>query len=70
MDSITDAKQVKPADYYKFEIRTRVKGKLAKRIVEVRNKSFIKALEYVSTLKDEFRDDIEQYGTIRNKKKI
>ena len=70
LDSITDAKQVKPADYYKFEIRTRVKGKLAKRIVEVRNKSFIKALEYVSTLKDEFRDDIEQYGTIRNKKKI
>lgn len=70
LDSITDAKQVKQADYYKFEIRTRVKGKLAKRIVEVRNKSFIKALEYVSTLKDEFRDDIEQYGTIRNKKKI
>mgnify|MGYP000903253565 CR=1 FL=1 len=69
LDLITDAKQVKPADYYKFEIRTRVKGKLAKRIVEVKNKSFIKALEYVSSLKDEFRDDINQYGTIRNKKK-
>lgn len=70
LDSITDAKQVKPTDYYKFEIRTRVKGKLAKKIIEVKNKSFVKALEYVSSLKDEFRDDIEQYGTIRNKKKI
>lgn len=70
LDSITDAKQVKPADYYKFEIRTRVKGKLAKKIIEVKNKSFVKALEYVSSLKDEFRDDIDQYGTIRNKKKI
>lgn len=69
LDSITDAKQVKPAEYYKFEIRTRVKGKLAKKILEVKNKSFIKALEYVSSLKDEFRDDINQYGTIRNKKK-
>ncbi len=69
LDSITDAKQVKPADYYKFEIRTRVNGKLAKKIIEVKNKSFVKALEYVSSLKDEFRDDIEQYGTIRNKKK-
>lgn len=70
LPSITDAKQIKPADYYKFEIRTRVDGKLAKKIVEVKNKSFIKALEYVSSLKDEFRDDVKKYGTIRNKKKI
>ena len=35
LDSIIDAKQVKPADYYKFEIRTRVNGKLAKKIIEV-----------------------------------
>ncbi len=70
LEAITDAKQVKPADYYKFEIRTRIKGKLAKKIVEVKNKSFVKALEYVSSLKDEFREDIKEYGTIRNKKKI
>lgn len=70
LEAITDAKQVKPADYYKFEIRTRIKGKLAKKIIKVKNKSFVKALEFVSTLKDEFRKDIEEYGTLRNKKKI
>jgi integrase len=70
LDAITDAKQIKPADYYKFEIRTRIRGKLAKKIIEVKNKSFVKALEYVSSLKDEFRKDIKEYGTIRNKKKV
>ena len=70
LDSITDAKQIKPAEYYKFEIRTRVNGKLAKKIVEVKNKSFVKSLEYVASIKDEFRDDIKKYGTIRNKNKI
>lgn len=70
LNSINDAKQVKPAEYYKFEIRTRVNGKLAKKIVEVKKKSFVKALEYVASLKDEFREDIKKYGTIRNKNKV
>lgn len=70
LESITETKQVKPAEFYKFEIRTRLNGKLAKKIVEVKNKSFVKALEYVASLKDEFREDIKKYGTIRNKKKV
>ncbi len=69
LKSITDAKQVKPFDYYKFEIRTRVNGKLAKKVIEVKNKSFIKALEYVGSLKEEFRKDVKKYGTMKNKKK-
>ena len=70
LTSITDAKQVKPSEYYKFELRTRVDGKLAKKVIEVKNKSFVKALEYVASLKDEFREDIKKYGTIRNKKRM
>ena len=68
--SITDAKQVKPSEYYKFELRTRVDGKLAKKVIEVKNMSFVKSLEYVASLKDEFREDIKKYGTMRNKKRI
>lgn len=70
LKSITDAKQVKPSEFYKFELRTRVDGKLAKKVIEVKNKSFVKALEYVASLKDEFREDIKKYGTIRNKKRV
>ncbi len=70
LKSITDVKQIKPSKYYKFEIRTRVDGKLAKKIIDVKDKSFIKALEYVASLKETFRDDIKKYGTTRNKKRI
>ena len=72
-EKITNAKDIKDKSF-KFRLKLRVDGQLVKKIYTIVNDvnydTFLKALDYVISEKEIIRNNVMEFGTLRNKNKI
>lgn len=72
-EKITTAKEIKDKSF-KFRLKLRVDGQLVKKIYTIINDvnydTFLKALDFVISEKDLIRNNVMEFGTLRNKRKI
>ena len=72
-EKITNAKDIKDKSF-KFRLKLRVDGQLVKKIYSIVNDvnydTFLKALDYVISEKEIIRNNVMEFGTLRNKNKI
>lgn len=73
IDKITSPKLIKDKTF-KFRLKLRVDGQLVKKIYSFINDkkydTFLKALDFVISQKEVVRDNVREFGTLRNKSKI
>lgn len=73
LEKITNAKEIKDKSF-KFRLKLRVEGQLVKKIYTFTNDlkydTFLKALDFIISQKDIIRNDVMEFGSLRNKRKI